>query len=61
MPTDTSPGWRKPRRSMSNGACVEAASAGREVMVRDTADRAGPVAAFPASAWRDFLAAIKSP
>lgn len=54
------PGWRKPARSVNNGACVDVGTAGAAVMVRDTADHTGPVVAFPASAWRGFLAAAKS-
>jgi hypothetical protein len=53
-------GWRKASRSVNNGACVDVGTAGAAVMVRDTADQAGPAVAFPASAWRGFLAAAKS-
>lgn len=49
-------GWRKSSRSMNNGNCVEAGSAPSGVLVRDTADRAGPVLAFSASAWAEFTA-----
>ena len=53
------PDWRKARRSMSNGACVEVASAHAAVMVRDSVDPFGPVVNCPACSWRVFLAAIK--
>jgi hypothetical protein len=29
------------------------------VLVRDTADRGGPVLSFTADAWRSFIAAIR--
>jgi DNA-binding FadR family transcriptional regulator len=32
---------------------------GRAVLVRDTADRSGPVLTFSAEAWRAFTAAIR--
>jgi Domain of unknown function (DUF397) len=50
--------WRKSSYSGSNGGeCVEVAKAGA-VLVRDTADRNGPVLTFTADAWRVFTAAI---
>ncbi len=51
--------WRKSSHSGSNGGeCVEVATAGA-VLVRDTADRGGPVLAFTADAWRAFTATIR--
>ena len=51
--------WRKSSYSGSNGGeCVEVATAGA-VLVRDTADRSGPVLRFTAEAWRAFTAAIR--
>jgi Domain of unknown function (DUF397) len=50
--------WRKSSYSGSNGGeCVEVASA-EAVLVRDTADRNGPVLTLTAGAWRAFTAAI---
>jgi hypothetical protein len=50
--------WRKSSYSSgSGGACVEVASDGI-VMVRDTTDRQGPMLAFSAEAWQEFLGAI---
>ena len=50
--------WRKSSYSGSNGGeCVEVATAGT-VLVRDTADRNGPMLTFTADAWRAFTAAI---
>ena len=51
--------WRKSSYSGDNGGeCVEVASAAA-VLVRDTADRTGPVLTFTADAWRAFTAAIR--
>ena len=51
--------WRKSSYSGDNGGeCVEVASAGA-VLVRDTADRNGPVLTFTADAWRAFTATIR--
>jgi hypothetical protein len=50
--------YRKSSRSMNNGNCLEAGSTPGAVMVRDTADRGGPVLAFPAGAWAAFTARI---
>ena len=51
--------WRKSSYSGSNGGeCVEVATTGT-VLVRDTADRSGPVLRFTAEAWRAFTAAIR--
>jgi cobalamin biosynthesis protein CobT len=51
--------WRKSSYSGSNGGeCVEVAATGA-VLVRDTADRSGPVLTFTAEAWQAFTAAIR--
>lgn len=52
--------WRKSSRSMSNGNCLEAANGGPAVLVRDTADRSGPVLAFTADTWTRFTRALKA-
>ncbi|MGH3176861.1 MAG: DUF397 domain-containing protein [Streptosporangiaceae bacterium] len=51
--------WRKSSYSGDNGGeCVEVATTG-DVLVRDTADRGGPVLTFTAEAWRAFTATIR--
>ena len=51
--------WRTSTYSGDNGGeCVEVATAGA-VLVRDTADRGGPVLTFTAGAWRAFTATIR--
>lgn len=52
--------WRKSSASTYNGNCVEAASDSGVILVRDTADRDGPVARFPAQAWRAFTGRVKA-
>lgn len=50
--------WRKSTHSGgANSTCVEVAAA-RAVLVRDTADRSGPVLRIPAAAWSAFLAML---
>ena len=52
--------WRKSRRSMADGNCVEAANDAASVLVRDTADRSGPVLAFGLGAWKVFTGTLKA-
>jgi Domain of unknown function (DUF397) len=62
MPEDVSPSlnWRKARRSISNGACVEVASAGARVLVRDSVNPSGAEVAYGRKAWQGFIAAAKT-
>ena len=53
-------GWRKASRSVANGACVEAASSGATVLIRDSVDRSGPVVRYDARTWRLFLDTAKA-
>ena len=51
--------WRKSTYSGDNGgACVEVAATDA-VLVRDTADRNGPVVTFTLDAWQTFTLTIK--
>jgi hypothetical protein len=52
--------WRKSRRSVNNGACVEVASARSAVAVRDSVDPSGPMVRYPARTWQAFIAATKT-
>jgi hypothetical protein len=52
--------WRKAQRSMSNGACVEVASATRSVIIRDSQDSSGPVLRYPATSWNSFVNAART-
>ena len=55
--------WRKSSYSTNGGQdCVEAASAGGAVLIRDTTDRAhGPVLRFPSRAFADFTTRLRQP
>ena len=56
----TATAWRKPSRSSGNGGnCVEVGQANRDVAVRDTKDRSGPVLRFAPDAWRRFAEQVK--
>jgi hypothetical protein len=52
--------WRKSRRSIGNGNCVQVTASQDTVMVRDSADSASPVIGYRAEAWRAFLTATKN-
>lgn len=51
--------WRKARRSLGNGECVEVAPMAGRVIVRDSKMPAGAVVLYSAPEWRSFLAEIK--
>jgi hypothetical protein len=59
-PANDSVEWRKARRSMGNGNCVEIASSGAEIMIRDSKNPAGPVLKYADSAWMTFVASARS-
>ncbi len=48
--------WRKARRSMNNGDCVEVAPVNGKIFVRDSKNPSGPALEYPAKAWWNFLA-----
>jgi hypothetical protein len=52
-------GWRKARRSMANGNCVEVRPAGGVVAVRDSQNPDGDTLAYGAAPWRAFTAAVR--
>lgn len=55
--------WRKSSYSGNNGGsadCVEARQETDQVLVRDTADRAGFTMPVPANVWRSFTGRLKN-
>ena len=51
--------WRKARRSVGNGACVEVAPVNGQIAVRDSMNPGGSRLQYPARSWQAFVAAIK--
>jgi hypothetical protein len=52
--------WRKARRSVNNGACVEVAPISRQILIRDSTDRTGPVMRYSGRSWCIFVGDIKT-
>jgi hypothetical protein len=53
--------WRKSSHSNVNTSqCVETASTGSSVLVRDTANRDGGTLNFSTGTWRKFLTGLKT-
>jgi Domain of unknown function (DUF397) len=53
-------GWRKARRSMGNGECVEVAPTAGRLLVRDSKIPNSATLAYPVSAWQLFVASTKA-
>ena len=51
--------WRKARRSVGNGACVELSSVSGWVFIRDSKAPEGPILRYHAEAFQSFLGAAK--
>jgi hypothetical protein len=51
--------WRTASYSNGQGQCVETASNGGTVAVRDTTDRDGEALAFTTEAWAQFTASLR--
>lgn len=49
------PEWRKAKRSIANGDCVEIGPVGGTIAVRDSKDPSGPVLRYSPGAWKAFL------
>jgi formylmethanofuran dehydrogenase subunit D len=47
--------WRKAKRSMNNGDCVEVAPADGKILVRDSKNPGGPALEYPVGVWRNFV------
>jgi hypothetical protein len=52
--------WRKAKRSIANGSCVELASTPASIAVRDSQDSDGLVLHYSTSAWVSFLEAARA-
>ncbi len=54
-----SAGWRKARRSMANGNCVEVHPVRGAIAVRDSKNPEGLVLAYNAETWHAFTLAAR--
>lgn len=52
--------WRKSSASGGNSNCVEVASSGSSVLVRDSADRLSGVLAFTGEQWHGLIRRIQN-
>ncbi len=52
--------WRTSRYSASGTECVEIASGGRLVLVRDSRNQAGTVLQFSPGQWSSFIRRIRA-
>ncbi len=52
--------WRKSTYSGANGgSCIETASDGALILVRDTTNRGGTTLSFAVDAWQEFTGSLK--
>lgn len=55
----TGPGWRRSSKCESSAACVEVATGGGDVLVRDSKNPDGPVLQFTLAGWDAFVAGVR--
>jgi hypothetical protein len=51
--------WRKARRSMGNGECVEVAPVSERVLIRDSMNPDGSMLQYHAEVWQSFIREAK--
>ncbi|HEY9474579.1 MAG TPA: DUF397 domain-containing protein [Mycobacteriales bacterium] len=51
--------WRKSTHSNGSGNCVEVATVGQIVAVRDSKDPGGPALVFGPAEWTDFVSGAR--
>jgi hypothetical protein len=52
-------GWRKARRSVATGECVEVAPVVGNIVVRDSMNTDGPVLQYSVPSWQSFVTKTK--
>jgi len=52
-------GWRKARRSMGNGECVEVLPVNARILVRDSKNPGSSIISYSADAWQSFVSGAK--
>jgi hypothetical protein len=52
--------WRASSYSGNGSNCVEVAGLGRQIAIRDSKDRGGPILAFSVGAWQAFVAGVQA-
>jgi len=52
--------WTKSTYSGNNGGCVEWATLGDRIGVRDSKDKSGPVLTFDPPAWQSFVTGVST-
>lgn len=52
-------GWRKARRSMGNGECVEVLPVDARILVRDSKDPSSSILSYSADTWQSFVSGAK--
>lgn len=51
--------WRRAKRSVGNGACIEVAAKGGIISVRDSKNPDGPVLRYLSGEWNSFVIRTK--